>query len=274
MARKVTSREKRKARIRRKISGTAARPRLTIYRSLKHMYAQLVDDVAGTTLVSIGSTAKGLKEEVSEDDKTAAAKKVGRGAGQGRPGEGDHRRGLRPQRLRLPRPRRGDCRRRARGWAALLGARQQRIRNHGYSHQRERSGSLRPRRPHQPRRQGGQGRPALQLLRARRRGRRAGARRRRPRQGQRGPRGHPQGRRPGQEEPLQGAARRHHHPARGARPLRRRAGCCSSRPARAPASSPAAPSAPSSRRPASATCSPSARAHATRTTSSRRRWPA
>ena len=77
MARKVTAREKRKARIRRKISGTAARPRLTIYRSLRHMYAQLVDDVAGTTLVSIGSTAKGLKEEVSEDDKTAAAKKVG-----------------------------------------------------------------------------------------------------------------------------------------------------------------------------------------------------
>ena len=74
MAQKVTSREKRKSRIRRKISGTAARPRLTVYRSLKHMYAQLVDDVAGTTLVSIGSTTKGLKEEVSEDAKTDAAK--------------------------------------------------------------------------------------------------------------------------------------------------------------------------------------------------------
>ena len=77
MAQKVTSREKRKARIRRKISGTAARPRLTVYRSLKHMYAQLVDDVAGTTLVSIGTTAKALKIEVAEDDKAAAAKKVG-----------------------------------------------------------------------------------------------------------------------------------------------------------------------------------------------------
>jgi large subunit ribosomal protein L18 len=77
MAKKVTSREKRKARIRRKISGTAARPRLTIYRSLKHMYAQLVDDVEGTTLVSVASTSKALKGEVSEDDKTAAAKKVG-----------------------------------------------------------------------------------------------------------------------------------------------------------------------------------------------------
>jgi large subunit ribosomal protein L18 len=77
MAKKVTPREKRKARIRRKISGTATRPRLTIYKSLKHMYAQLVDDVAGTTLVSVASTSKALKGELSEDDKTAAAKKVG-----------------------------------------------------------------------------------------------------------------------------------------------------------------------------------------------------
>jgi large subunit ribosomal protein L18 len=77
MAQKVTSREKRKARIRRKVSGTAARPRLTVYKSLKHMYAQLVDDVAGTTLVSVGTTAKALRDEVAEDDKTAAAKKVG-----------------------------------------------------------------------------------------------------------------------------------------------------------------------------------------------------
>ncbi|MBK9517427.1 MAG: 50S ribosomal protein L18 [Anaeromyxobacter sp.] len=77
MAQKVTSREKRKARIRRKVSGTAARPRLTVYKSLKHMYAQLVDDVAGQTLVSVGSTSKTLKGEVGDDDKTATAKKVG-----------------------------------------------------------------------------------------------------------------------------------------------------------------------------------------------------
>jgi len=64
MAQKVTSREKRKARIRRKVSGTAARPRLTVYKSLKHMYAQLVDDVAGKTLVSVASTSKALKAEL------------------------------------------------------------------------------------------------------------------------------------------------------------------------------------------------------------------
>ena len=77
MAKHVTAREKRKARIRRKISGTAARPRLTVYKSLKHMYAQLVDDTVGKTLVSASTGSKGLKGEVKEDDKTAAAKKVG-----------------------------------------------------------------------------------------------------------------------------------------------------------------------------------------------------
>ena len=77
MAKHVTSRDKRRARIRRKLSGTAERPRLTVYKSLKHMYAQLVDDVTGQTIVSVGTTSKDLKNEVKEDDKTAAAKKVG-----------------------------------------------------------------------------------------------------------------------------------------------------------------------------------------------------
>jgi len=77
MAKHTTPREKRKARIRRKLSGTAARPRLTVYKSLKHMYAQLVDDTAGKTLLAVGTTSKTLKGEVKEDDKTAAAKKVG-----------------------------------------------------------------------------------------------------------------------------------------------------------------------------------------------------
>jgi len=77
MAEKVTPREKRKARIRKKLSGTAERPRLTVYRSLNHIYAQLVDDVAGTTIAFAGTTSKALREAVKEDDKTAAAKKVG-----------------------------------------------------------------------------------------------------------------------------------------------------------------------------------------------------
>jgi large subunit ribosomal protein L18 len=77
MARHVTAREKRRARIRRKLSGTPERPRLTVYKSLKHMYAQLVDDTTGKTLVSVSTGSKALKNEVKDDDKTAAAKKVG-----------------------------------------------------------------------------------------------------------------------------------------------------------------------------------------------------
>ena len=77
MAKHVTPREKRKARIRRKITGTAERPRLTVYKSLKHMYAQLVDDTAGKTLVAVSTGSKALKADVKDDDKTAAAKKVG-----------------------------------------------------------------------------------------------------------------------------------------------------------------------------------------------------
>ena len=77
MAEKVTPREKRKARIRKKLSGTAERPRLTVYRSLNHIYAQLVDDVAGCTISFAGTTSKVLREAVKDDDKVAAAKKVG-----------------------------------------------------------------------------------------------------------------------------------------------------------------------------------------------------
>src|SRR5512138_4016236 len=77
MAKHVTPRDKRRARIRRKIVGTPDRPRLTVYKSLKHMYAQLIDDVAGKTLVSMSTTAKSLKGDVGDADKSEAAKKVG-----------------------------------------------------------------------------------------------------------------------------------------------------------------------------------------------------
>ena len=77
MPQHVTARDKRKARIRRKLSGTTARPRLTVYKSLKHMYAQIVDDTTGKTIVSVSTGSKALKNDVKDDDKTAAAKKVG-----------------------------------------------------------------------------------------------------------------------------------------------------------------------------------------------------
>ena len=54
------ARAKRQARVRAKISGTAACPRLNVFRSAKHIYAQLIDDVAGVTLASASSMDKGL----------------------------------------------------------------------------------------------------------------------------------------------------------------------------------------------------------------------
>ena len=77
MAMQIQGRERRKLRIRRKISGTPERPRLTIFRSLKHMYAQVVDDVAGTTLAHSSTLAKDVKPQAEDADKTGAAEKVG-----------------------------------------------------------------------------------------------------------------------------------------------------------------------------------------------------
>jgi large subunit ribosomal protein L18 len=71
------ARIKRKYRIRRKLSGTAARPRLTVYKSLKHIYAQVVDDASGRTLAFASSLSKELKGQ-DEGDKKADAKRVGR----------------------------------------------------------------------------------------------------------------------------------------------------------------------------------------------------
>ena len=71
---KNTARLKRHARVRKKISGTAARPRLNVFRSAKHIYAQLIDDVAGVTLVSASSMEKGFEGFGGNKE---AAKKVG-----------------------------------------------------------------------------------------------------------------------------------------------------------------------------------------------------
>src|SRR5262249_10343330 len=56
---KIAGRLRRKLRIRKKILGTQERPRLTIYRSLNHLYAQVIDDTVGRTLVSASTCEKG-----------------------------------------------------------------------------------------------------------------------------------------------------------------------------------------------------------------------
>lgn len=70
---------RRKKRIRGKVSGTAERPRLTVFRSAKHMYAQVVDDDAGRILASYSTVSKEARSSAGDGTKTDAAKVVGKG---------------------------------------------------------------------------------------------------------------------------------------------------------------------------------------------------
>lgn len=74
---KVVARAKRIKRIRKKISGTAERPRLRVFKSNKHIYAQIIDDVAGHTLAAMSSMDKQIQEDAELKGKTAQARKVG-----------------------------------------------------------------------------------------------------------------------------------------------------------------------------------------------------
>jgi large subunit ribosomal protein L18 len=74
---KLEGRDRRKARIRKKISGDSERPRLSVFRSARHIYAQVVDDTGGKTLAAASTLSPDLKGTLESDDKTGAAKKVG-----------------------------------------------------------------------------------------------------------------------------------------------------------------------------------------------------
>lgn len=76
-SRKHTGWIKRKARVKKQISKNTDRARLNIYRSNKHIYAQVVDNVEGKTLVSASTLTKGLREESGKLKKVDAARKVG-----------------------------------------------------------------------------------------------------------------------------------------------------------------------------------------------------
>lgn len=79
MIKKIDRREirlRKHARVRAKISGTASRPRLAVFRSLSHIYAQVIDDESGKTLVSASSLEKAL--ELSNGGNIDAAKVVGK----------------------------------------------------------------------------------------------------------------------------------------------------------------------------------------------------
>ena len=72
-----TARLHRKERIRKKVEGTPERPRLTVFRSAKHMYAQVVDDTKGTTLVTVSTLTKTIRADLGDKVKTDVAKVIG-----------------------------------------------------------------------------------------------------------------------------------------------------------------------------------------------------
>ncbi len=73
---RAEQRQRRHLRVRKRVEGTAERPRLVIYRSLKHIYAQVIDDTTGRTVAFASSLSKELKGK-DEGDKKAEAKRVG-----------------------------------------------------------------------------------------------------------------------------------------------------------------------------------------------------
>jgi large subunit ribosomal protein L18 len=73
----VLARQRRHTRVRRKVAGTADRPRLNVFRSATHIYAQVIDDLAGHTLAAASDTDKDLANEIAGKSKTERAALVG-----------------------------------------------------------------------------------------------------------------------------------------------------------------------------------------------------
>jgi large subunit ribosomal protein L18 len=72
-----SARDKVRRRIRSRVNGTAERPRLSVFKSLNHVYAQVIDDRRGVTLVSASSLDEGFRSEMKAGANVATAKKVG-----------------------------------------------------------------------------------------------------------------------------------------------------------------------------------------------------
>jgi large subunit ribosomal protein L18 len=76
MKRGATGRARRKVRVRKKVFGTAERPRLNVFRSAKHIYAQVIDDDNGKTLASASTLAKSIRDGIS-GKKTERSERIG-----------------------------------------------------------------------------------------------------------------------------------------------------------------------------------------------------
>lgn len=74
---KNDARKKRHSRVRKKVSGTTEKPRLNVFRSLKHIYVQVIDDNTGVTIASASTADKELKQGVNTGSNIEAAKTVG-----------------------------------------------------------------------------------------------------------------------------------------------------------------------------------------------------
>jgi len=74
---KLRKRERRKKSIRKVVSGSSDRPRLSVYRSATNIYAQIIDDASGRTIVAASTLSKELKEKLKNGGNVEAAKKVG-----------------------------------------------------------------------------------------------------------------------------------------------------------------------------------------------------
>ena len=77
---KNEERLRRHARVRKKVFGTAETPRFNVYRSLNHIYVQVIDDVKGVTICSASSMEKEVKAEIADMTKAEVAKVVGKKA--------------------------------------------------------------------------------------------------------------------------------------------------------------------------------------------------
>lgn len=74
---KKQARIKRHRRVRKRVYGTPERPRLSVFKSLNHIYAQIIDDVSGTTLVSASTLSPDLREKIKSGGNIESAKLVG-----------------------------------------------------------------------------------------------------------------------------------------------------------------------------------------------------
>ena len=74
---RVEVRVKKHMKVRNRLSGTAERPRLAVFRSNNHMYAQIIDDTVGNTLVSASTLQKDVKDGLAKTNNVEAAQKLG-----------------------------------------------------------------------------------------------------------------------------------------------------------------------------------------------------